>query len=79
MIVGVTLDFRNVVVIAAVALVVVVLAYRLLNRDPRIRKTRIGWFIERDRFEDEISPHRGLPSSLEDDLEDTKEIPPPGA
>ena len=48
-----TLDFRNLVVISVVVVFLAVLAYRLLNRDERIKRTRFGIFIERNRYEDE--------------------------
>jgi hypothetical protein len=69
--------------LAVLVVGVVVLAAicaRFLLRDPDVRRTRFGFFVERDRYEeegeDEIEPPwpRNLPSSL--DLEDTKETPP---
>lgn len=79
---AVTLDFKNVLVIAVLALVVIVLAYRLLNRDSRIRKTRIGWFVERDRYPEpddawpkpEPPEQRTLPQWP--DRDKTAELPP---
>ena len=33
-----------------------VLAYRLMNRDPNVKRTRYGFFVERDRYEDVEPP-----------------------
>lgn len=59
--------------IAAVVLVVLlVLAYRLLRRDSGIRITRLGVFVERERFDDDQD-------ELRDDWprgDDTVELPP---
>ena len=56
MIAAVELDFRNFVVAAFVIVVAMVLAYRLMRRDENVRRTRYGFFIERDRFEPEGPP-----------------------
>lgn len=61
-------------------IVIVLLVFiRFLSRDPNTKRTKFGFFIERQRYdEDQIGepPHSELPLSLQDDLEDTKEIPP---
>jgi hypothetical protein len=57
-----------------------VLGYRLLHRDPTIRRTRYGLFVERDRFDDEpdkwlqLEPpeHQSLPAWQDR----TAELPP---
>lgn len=46
-------DFKNFLVVAVVVVFAMVLAYRLLNRDDRIKRTRFGFFVERNRYEDE--------------------------
>ena len=65
-------DFKNFVVVAVVLVIIVVLGYRLLNRDERIRKTRFGFFVERDRYEDEqefVPPYYGpSPKTKSEDL-----------
>ncbi|HEX3454193.1 MAG TPA: hypothetical protein VHS03_06170 [Gaiellaceae bacterium] len=42
-----------VIVLAVVAIVAMIIVARLLRRDSMIRVTRLGWFVERERFEDE--------------------------
>jgi hypothetical protein len=49
----VELDFRVVLLVCAAVVVVAVLAFRLLNRDPGVRRTRFGVFVERDRYPDD--------------------------
>lgn len=46
-----TLDWRIDLTIGVVLVVAMVLAYRILHRDPNIRRTRFGLFVERDRFD----------------------------
>jgi hypothetical protein len=50
------IDWRLLTVAGVLLLVAMVLLYRLLGRDPNVRNTRYGFFIERDRFEDEEPP-----------------------
>jgi hypothetical protein len=74
-----------VITIAVVAIVALVLGARLLRRDSSIRVTRLGWFVERERFPDEPlivekPEHVELPSSLKREIdvdEDTKTWPAP--
>jgi hypothetical protein len=49
-------DFRVVVVLAVLAVIALALGYRLLNRDPTVRRTRYGFFVERDRYDEEEPP-----------------------
>lgn len=44
-----------VVSVAAVVIVALLLLSRFLHRDPNVRRTRYGWFVERDRFHEESS------------------------
>jgi hypothetical protein len=69
-------DFRVIATVAVLFLVVVVLGYRLLNRDPNIQRTRFGFFVERDRHVDEDVGGSPWPRSLPSTLDDTQEIPP---
>lgn len=66
-------------IIAVVLVVLVLIAARFLLHDRDVRRTRFGFFVERDRYDEEADepPHAELPLSLQDDLDDTKEIPPP--
>jgi hypothetical protein len=69
-----------VIVLAVVAIVAMVLLARLLRRDSMIRVTRLGWFVERERFPDdpliiEKPEHVELPSSVKREIgvdDDTK-------
>ena len=76
-------DEWPVILIAAVVVALgMVLAYRLLNRDPDVRRTRYGFFVERDRYEEEPAwpelhvppPQRTLPNWP--DRDKTAELPP---
>ena len=64
-------DFKSLFLLAFVLVVAMILGYRLMHRDPRVWRTRYGFFIERDRHdgEDEVAPdtHRIDPAD-----EDTK-------
>jgi hypothetical protein len=40
-----------VIVLAVVAIVAMVLLARAIRRDSNVRLTRIGWFVERERYE----------------------------
>jgi hypothetical protein len=66
-----------VIVIAIVFVIAMIIGSRAFRRDPNLRRTRIGWFVERDRFNDddidEGHEHVALPSSVTDD---TLELPP---
>jgi hypothetical protein len=65
-----------VIVLAVVVIVAMVIVARVIWRDPNIRLTRVGWFIERERYPDEESwppESRELPLRLRDD---TVELPP---
>lgn len=55
---------------AAVVVVLLVLGYRLVRRDSGIRVTRLGVFVERERFEDVDGRDDGEP-----DGEITREWP----
>ena len=47
-------DEWPIVLIAAVVVVLaMVLAYRLMNRNPDVSRTRYGFFVERDRYTEE--------------------------
>jgi hypothetical protein len=40
-------------IIAVVVVIVVVLGYRIARGEPKTHRTRLGVFVERDRFPDE--------------------------
>lgn len=58
-----TLSSLEVVLLAFVVSLALVLAYKFLTRtkDMRVGKTRYGFFIERDPFEDELPFEPGVP------------------
>jgi hypothetical protein len=63
------LDFRVILVLAVVVVIAIGLGVRLLSRDRDVRRTRYGFFVERDRYDDEPEPPP--------ELEDTQELEPP--
>jgi hypothetical protein len=76
------LGTKDLLIVAGVIVVLVLIAARFLLHDRDVKRTRFGFFVERDRYQQEEDDYlggeppwpRNLPSSL--DLEDTKEIPP---
>lgn len=82
MIAAVTVDWKVLTIIAVLILVGMVLAYRLMNRDPDVRRTRYGFFVERDRYDDPEPPWPNVPPPVErtlpqwPDRETTRELPP---
>jgi hypothetical protein len=59
---GATVDWRLLLASAILFALALILAYRLFSRDPNVRRTRVGFFVERTRFEDEppwpeLDPH----------------------
>ena len=48
-----TVDWELLLAIGLLLALALILGYRLLDRDPRVRRTRYGFFVERDRFEDD--------------------------
>jgi hypothetical protein len=70
-------DWRIFAGVDVVVLIAIILAYRLMNRNPDVRKTRWGFFVERDRFKDKEEPwpdlvpppERPLPLDRQDTLE----------
>jgi hypothetical protein len=40
-------------VLGVVAIAMLIVLSRFLLRDPTVRRTRFGWFVERDHFDDE--------------------------
>ena len=76
-------DEWPVILIAAVVVALaMVLTYRLMNRDPDVRRTRYGFFVERDRYRrsrrgrssTSRSAERTLPNWP--DRDKTAELPP---
>jgi hypothetical protein len=67
-------------VLGVVAIAMLIVLARFLLRDPNVRQTRYGWFIERDRY-DEEAPWPDLQPPAERTLpdwgrEDTQEKKP---
>lgn len=66
-------DFKSLFLLAFVLVVAMILGYRLMHRDPRVWRTRYGFFIERDRDrydgEDEAAPDT---HHIDPENEDTK-------
>ena len=56
-------NFEIAAVAAVVFVIGMILAYRLIKRDPNISKSRYGFFVERDKFDD--PPQDGDPSDEE--------------
>ena len=76
-------DWKIVLAVTVVVVLGLVISYRLLSRDPTIRRTRYGFYIERDKFDEpepwpsELNippPERTLPNWP--DRDKTAEIPP---
>jgi hypothetical protein len=73
-------DWRLFTGVDVVVVVAIILVYRLMNRNPDVRRTRWGFFAERDRFDEEekeppwpeLPPDRPLPF----DQQNTLELPP---
>lgn len=73
-VIAATVDWKIVTIAAVLLLVAMVLAYRLLNRDPDVRRTRYGLFVERDRYDDPTQPQL-WPQLPARDTHDTLEHP----
>lgn len=58
-------DFRVVIVLAVLVVIALALGYRLLNRDPTVRRTRYGFFVERDRYDEPDGPPADTPECPE--------------
>lgn len=79
-----TVDWKVLTIAGVLILVAMILGYRLLNRDPDVRRARYGFFVERDRYTDDepfwpnLPPkHEALPSTTQwPDREKTVELPP---
>jgi hypothetical protein len=85
MIAATTLDWKLLLTIGVLIVLAMVLAYRLMRRDSTIARTRYGFFVERDRFEDEppdgwpqLEPpeHQTLPAWTDRTAELPPNIPP---
>ena len=61
--------FAALLIVVTAAVVVIVLGYRILRGESLIHRTRLGVFVERDRYEEPEEP--GEPAS-----EDTRELDP---
>lgn len=48
-----TFDAPTLITTGLIIVLAMVLGYRLINRDPNVRRSRWGVFVERDRFDDE--------------------------
>jgi hypothetical protein len=74
------IDWEITVSVLTIILLGMILAYRLLHRDPGVKRTRWGFYVERDRFDEDEnewpeplhSPHTALPNWHET----TVELPP---
>ena len=44
-------------IVAIVVVIVVILGYRIARGEPKTHRTRLGVFVERDRFDDEPESH----------------------
>lgn len=67
------------IVVGVVVVVAIVVAALTIRRDRGLRMTRVGWFVERERYpaEDVAAPeHAELPSSLRDAHDDDEPAPP---
>lgn len=51
-----TIDWRILTATAVLLALAMVLLYRLLNRDPNIKRVRYGFFVERDHYDEEGWP-----------------------
>jgi hypothetical protein len=49
-VIAATIDWRILSIAAVLLLVAMVLLYRMMSRDPDVRRTRYGFFVERDRY-----------------------------
>ena len=77
-----TVDWKVLTVVGVLILVAMILGSRLLSRDRDVRRTRYGFFVERDRFDQE-EPWPQFPPPPETrslplwaDQEKTVELPP---
>lgn len=61
--------FAALLIVVTAAVVVIVLGYRILRGESLIHRTRLGVFVERDRYEEPDEP--GEPAA-----EDTRELDP---
>lgn len=50
---GVTFDAPTLVTTGLIIVIAMILGYRLINRDPNVRRTRWGVFVERDHFDED--------------------------
>jgi hypothetical protein len=64
------LGSTDLAIIAGVLIVLVLVAARVLLRDREVRRTRFGFFLERDRYEEDEELVEGWK------LDDTLELPP---
>jgi hypothetical protein len=56
-----TFDAPTLVTTGIIIVIAMVLGYRLINRDPNVRRTRWGIYVERDHFEDEPQDKAPIP------------------
>jgi hypothetical protein len=52
-VIAATVDWKVLGIAAVLLLVAMVLLYRMMSRDPDVRRTRYGFFVERDRYDQE--------------------------
>lgn len=49
---GTTFDAPTLITTGIIIVIAMVLGYRLINRDPNVRRSRWGIFVERDHFDE---------------------------
>jgi len=49
-------DWRIVLIVAVVIVIALILGFRLMHRDPSVKSTRYGFYVERERYDEEIVP-----------------------
>jgi hypothetical protein len=69
----VSLELAGVTAASVLAALAIVLVYRIVRRDRGIRVTRLGVFVERERYDDEQPPE---PPPEWPGTDDTVELPP---
>jgi hypothetical protein len=69
----VRLELAAVLAGAALLALTLVLVYRIVRRDRGVRITRLGVFVERERYEDEPEPE---PPPVWPGSDDTVDLPP---
>jgi hypothetical protein len=69
-----TFDAPTLITTGLIIVLAMVLGYRLLNRDPSVRRTRWGIFMERDHYDEEGEVWTVDPLDPESE---TRPVPPP--